>query len=207
MNFELFLVFAGIVFIIALIPGPNSLLVLFTALSDNKKNAFANVAGVGVGFIVHAFISALGLSIIIAQSVMAFTIIKWIGVLYLLWLGYSHIKAAIQYKNQLLLHNKQTNGIFKNFNKGLLTNLLNPKIVLFYLSIFPQFVNQNEVLKESLLLGLTQAFVVMSWFIVIILLAQYFKNFLTNHKNIKWLNYLSGCIFIIFSIKLAKERL
>ena len=135
MNIESILAFTAIVFVIAVIPGPNALLVLFTALSDKKSMAIANIAGVALGFIFHAFISALGLSLIIAQSAFAFTLLKWLGVLYLLWLGYTHIKSA-RNLTALSLTEKRNQSSFKDsFLKGLLTNMLNPKIVLFYLSI------------------------------------------------------------------------
>lgn len=207
MTFESLMAFAGIVFLIAVIPGPNALLVLFTALANNKLMAIANVAGVALGFIGHAFISALGLSILIAQSSIAFAMLKWIGVVYLLWLGWSNLKAGLQLKSLAVPEKKAVNSLAGNFIKGLLTNLLNPKIVLFYLSIFPQFVSQESVLTDSLVLGLTQAAVVSTWFLVVILLAQHFKKFLTNAKNARWLNFLSGSMFVAFSAKLATAKL
>ncbi|PAJ75431.1 homoserine lactone transporter [Pseudoalteromonas sp. NBT06-2] len=207
MTFESLMAFAGIVFLIAVIPGPNALLVMFTALAKNRLMAFANVAGVALGFIVHACISALGLSLLIAQSSMAFMALKWIGVIYLLWLGWSNLKAGLNLKLLNMPENKPINSLTNNFVKGLLTNLLNPKIVLFYLSIFPQFVSQKAVFTESLLLGFTQAIVVSSWFLVVILLARNFKEFLTNAKRTRWLNFISGGVFIAFSAKLATAKL
>lgn len=206
MSLESLLTFALIVFLIAIIPGPNALLVLFTAISDNKSRAFANVAGVASGFFIHAFISALGLSLILSQSVFFFTIIKFLGVLYLLYLGYTHIKAGWNFKSLDLTETKQKKGFINNFVKGLLTNLLNPKIVLFYLSIFPQFVGTSSVFQDSLLLGTIQAIVVSSWFFLIIVLAQNFKTFLKKAKNARILNYISGSIFILFSFKLASSK-
>jgi threonine/homoserine/homoserine lactone efflux protein len=169
--------------------------------------AFANVAGVALGFILHAFISALGLSLLIAQSSAAFMVLKWIGVVYLLWLGWSNLKAGLQLKSLREPPKQPVTSLASNFVKGLLTNLLNPKIVLFYLSIFPQFVSPNAVLTDSLLLGLTQAIVVSVWFFVVILGAQKFKTFLTNAKSARWLNFLSGSIFVAFSAKLATAKL
>jgi threonine/homoserine/homoserine lactone efflux protein len=97
--------------------------------------------------------------------------------------------------------------LFRNFIKGLLTNLLNPKIVLFYLSIFPQFVSKEAVLSESIILGSIQAIVVSLWFTVIILLAESFKKFFVNVRNARRLNFLSGGIFMLFSVKLATTEL
>jgi threonine/homoserine/homoserine lactone efflux protein len=207
MTFESLVVFASIVFLIAIIPGPNALLVLFTSLAKNRIMALANVAGVALGFIIHAFISALGLSLLITQSETAFIALQWLGILYLLWLGLNHIKAGVNLKPLNIPKTNQVNSLFRNFIKGLLTNLLNPKIVLFYLSIFPQFVSQDAVLSESLILGIIQAIVVSLWFGVVIILAESFKRFFVNAKNARRLNFLSGGIFIAFSAKLATTEL
>lgn len=207
MNIESILAFTAIVFVIAVIPGPNALLVLFTALSDKKSMAIANIAGVALGFIFHAFISALGLSLIIAQSALAFTLLKWLGVLYLLWLGYTHIKSA-RNLTALSLPEKRNQSSFKDsFLKGLLTNMLNPKIVLFYLSIFPQFVRQDSAISDSLILGVTQALVVSTWFCMIIIMAQAIRALLTNVKYAKILHYVSGSVFVAFGAKLASSKI
>lgn len=207
MNIETITLFAGIVFIIAVIPGPNALLVLFTALSQNRFLAFTNVIGVAIGFIVHAFISAQGLSFLLTQSSWAFMLLKWLGVAYLLWLGLNNILAGLK-RNSLVKETRtpQTDSFTGSFLKGLLTNLLNPKIVLFYLSIFPQFVSQESILFDSMLLGVTHALVVAIWFLVVILLAETFKYILTTAASVRWLNYISGSIFIAFSVKLANTK-
>ncbi|MCL1127247.1 LysE family translocator [Shewanella surugensis] len=136
LNVESWAAFTSIVLFIAVIPGPNALLVLFTALAKNRLMALANVAGVAFGFIVHAFISALGLSLLIAQSSMAFMMLKWIGVAYLLWLGWMNLTAGFHMKSLTTPQSHQSISVMSHFIKGLLTNLLNPKIILFYLFIY-----------------------------------------------------------------------
>lgn len=206
MSFESLLTFAAIVFFIAIIPGPNALLVLFTALSNNKSKAFANVAGVSCGFLIHAFISALGLSLLVSKSLIAFTLLKILGVFYLLYLGFTHFKAGYHLKSIAAPKSEEQKGLMKNFTKGLLTNLLNPKIILFYLSIFPQFVSSSNILEDSLFLGAIQALVVSFWFLIIILLSQYLKDFLSKAKNARFLNYFAGSVFVLFSYKLANSK-
>ncbi len=173
--------------------------------------ALSNVMGVALGFIGHALISALGLSLLIAKSSAAFAVLQWAGIVYLLWLGFSNIKSGLNLHSVAVsvndkVNNNPANGLVSNFFKGFLTNCLNPKIVLFYLSIFPQFVNPETALSDSLLLGAIHATVVSSWFIVIILLSQVCKRFLTNLKNARRLNFLSGSIFFAFSAMLAIDR-
>ncbi|EGU35664.1 LysE family translocator [Vibrio scophthalmi] len=209
MTIDTLVAFAGIVFFLAIIPGPNALLILYTSLTQGKRFAVVNTLGVSVGFLVHAFISAQGLSLLLSQSAMAFSIFKWLGVAYLFWLGINNVKAALN-QSELKIDPKKstlTPSLSSSFIKGLLTNLLNPKIVLFYLSIFPQFVSPQHILEQSMLLGLTQAMVVSSWFLVVILFASKLKAMLTTPKVTKWLNYVSGGLFVSFGVSLASARL
>ncbi len=93
--------------------------------------------------------------------------------------------------------------LYNQFFKGLLTNLLNPKIVLFYLSIFPQFVSMDKIVSDSLVLGGIQAAVVSTWFLVVILMADTFKRLLTQKRTSQWMNVVCGALFVGFSIQLA----
>ncbi|MGF1753853.1 LysE family translocator [Vibrio makurazakiensis] len=208
MSFESIWLFIVIVFFIAIIPGPNALLVLSTALTQRKLFAFINITGVSLGFIFHAFISANGISLLLTQSPTAFEALKWVGVLYLIWLGYNHFKAAKNAQDGVLaVVSAKGSNLSTHFVKGLLTNLLNPKIVLFYLSIFPQFVTQKSVMSDSLMLGAIQALVVAGWFLVVILLADTFKKLLTKKNTSRAMNATCGLIFIGFSIQLAVFQL
>ncbi|QUM76804.1 LysE family translocator [Moritella sp. 24] len=209
MTIHTLMAFAGIVFLLAIIPGPNALLILYTSLAQGKRLAFVNILGVGFGFLIHAFVSAQGLSLLLSQSAMAFNVFKWIGVGYLLWLGVSNIKNGLKLSLLTLEPNQRTvaPSLFSSFAKGLMTNLLNPKIVLFYLSIFPQFVSPAHILEQSMILGFVQALVVASWFLVVILFATKLKVLLTTPKVAKWLNYVSGGLFVSFGVSLASTRL
>ncbi|SON51661.1 LysE family translocator [Vibrio tapetis] len=209
MTIDTLVAFAGIVFLLAMIPGPNALLILYTSLSEGKRLAFVNVLGVSFGFLVHAFVSAQGLSLILSQSSTAFNIFKWLGVGYLFWLGVSHVTKGLK-QSESKMEPKQhaiNPSLMSSFIKGLLTNLLNPKIVLFYLSIFPQFISQQHILEQSMILGLVQALVVAGWFLVVILFATKLKALLTTPKIAKWLNYISGGLFVSFGVSLASTRL
>ncbi|WP_431786690.1 LysE family translocator [Vibrio harveyi] len=208
MNLDTFLAFGGIVFFLAIIPGPNALLILFTALTQSRRFAIANILGVALGFMIHAFVSAKGLSLLLSQSALAFNILKWMGVAYLVWLGINNLKSGLKLADQKLkLDRKVEEQTLKQaFVKGLLTNLLNPKIVLFYLSIFPQFVQPEHILEQSMILGALQAGIVASWYLFVIFFATKLKVLLTSSKTSKWLNYVSGALFISFGVGLANTR-
>ncbi len=208
MNLDTLLAFGGIVFFLAIIPGPNALLILFTALTQSRRFAIANILGVALGFMIHAFVSAKGLSLLLSQSALAFNILKWMGVAYLVWLGLNNLKSGLKLADQKLkLDRKVEEQTLKQaFVKGLLTNLLNPKIVLFYLSIFPQFVQPEHILEQSMILGALQAGIVASWYLFVIFFATKLKVLLTSSKTSKWLNYVSGALFISFGVGLANTR-
>ncbi|OQQ10436.1 homoserine lactone transporter [Vibrio splendidus] len=208
MSWDSIWLFIVIVFFIAIIPGPNALLVLSTALTQRKLFAFVNVLGVSCGFFFHAFISANGISLLLSNTPMAFEGLKWAGVLYLVWLGYNHFRAALRAQEGVLsVVSASGSKLYSQFFKGLLTNLLNPKIVLFYLSIFPQFVSTNAIVTDSLILGAIQASVVSMWFLVVILMADTFKRLLVQKRTSQMMNIVCGILFVGFSIQLALFQL
>ncbi|EDP59913.1 LysE family translocator [Vibrio sp. AND4] len=208
MNLDTLLAFSGIVFFLAIIPGPNALLILFTALTQNRRFAIANIFGVALGFLIHAFVSAKGLSLLLSQSALAFNALKWAGVGYLIWLGINNLKSGFKLENKKLQLNRkiEVQTLKQAFVRGLLTNLLNPKIVLFYLSIFPQFVQPEHILEQSMMLGALQASIVAIWFLFVIFFATKVKTLLTSSKTSKWLNYISGSLFIFFGLGLANTH-
>ncbi|MCK8086519.1 MULTISPECIES: LysE family translocator [Vibrio] len=208
MSWDSIWLFIVIVFFIAIIPGPNALLVLSTALTQRKLFAFVNVLGVSCGFFFHAFISANGISLLLSNTPMAFEGLKWAGVLYLVWLGYNHFRAALRAQEGVLsVVSASGSKLYNQFFKGLLTNLLNPKIVLFYLSIFPQFVSKDAIVTDSLMLGGIQASVVSMWFLVVILMADTFKRLLVQKRTSQMMNIVCGVLFVGFSIQLALFQL
>ncbi|CDT45516.1 LysE family translocator [Vibrio coralliirubri] len=208
MSWDSIWLFIVIVFFIAIIPGPNTLLVLSTALTQRKLFAFVNVLGVSCGFFFHAFISANGISLLLSNTPMAFEGLKWAGVLYLVWLGYNHFRAALRAQEGVLsVVSASGSKLYSQFFKGLLTNLLNPKIVLFYLSIFPQFVSTDAIVTDSLILGAIQASVVSMWFLVVILMADTFKRLLVQKRTSQMMNIVCGILFVGFSIQLALFQL
>ena len=209
MTIDTLIAFAGITFLLAIVPGPNALLILHTSITAGKRCALANIFGFAVGFFIHAFISAKGLSLLMSQSATAFTLFKWVGVIYLLWLGFSNIRSWLRMTKIELDTQKvpKAETLSSGFIKGLLTNLLNPKIVLFYLSIFPQFVEPEFILEQSMLLGGVQSLVVGSWFVVVIFFATKLKAWLSAPKTSRWLNYVSGTLFIGFGATLTNTRI
>ncbi|CAK2122796.1 LysE type translocator [Vibrio crassostreae] len=128
--------------------------------------------------------------------------------LYLVWFGYNHFRAALRaQEGELSVVGASGSKLYNQFFKGLLTNLLSPKIVLFYLSIFPQFVSKDTFVSDSLMLGGIQAIVVSMWFLVVILMADTFKRLLVQKRTSQMMNIVCGVLFVGFSIQLALFQL
>ena len=189
-------------------PGPKCAVGIKHSLNSKEAVRICERVGRVMWFLFHAFISANGISLLLSNTPMAFEGLKWAGVLYLVWLGYNHFRAALRAQEGVLYAVSASGSkLYNQFFKGLLTNLLNPKIVLFYLSIFPQFVSTDAIVTDSLILGAIQASVVSMWFLVVILMADTFKRLLVQKRTSQMMNIVCGILFVGFSIQLALFQL
>lgn len=165
------LLFALASLIMVLSPGPNMIYLISRSLSQGKKAGIISLFGVMIGFLFHILLVSFGLTAIFFAVPYAFVVVKFLGVGYLLYLAYSSVKS----KNQIFNGNPnlKKDTPFKLFNIGLLTNILNPKMAIFYLSFFPQFIKleTGSVLGQSLQLGATQIIISFTINLLIVLSA------------------------------------
>ena len=141
MSIEIWLTFVAVVFVFAIIPGPTVILVVGQAISHGKKSVSPLVAGVLIGDFVAMTLSLLGLGAILATSATLFFILKWFGVLYLIYLGIKAWNEDVVI-NEDLLQSTHLSKI-KMFKSSFLVTALNPKGIVFFVVFFPQFINQN----------------------------------------------------------------
>jgi len=189
--------------IIILMPGTGVIYTISTGIMGSKKDCLAAAVGCTAGIIPHLAASIVGLSAIFHTSALLFQVIKMIGTAYLLFLGFGMIKNS----NEVMINegNKENNRL-KIISKGVLINLLNPKLTLFFFSFLPQFILDKEkgylyqmVLLSVIFMGLT-----LIVFILYGLLANRFKTIITSSKNInRRLQQLFGVFFIGLAAKLA----
>ncbi len=151
------LVFALASLIMVLSPGPNMIYLISRSLSQGKQAGIISLFGVICGFLFHILMVSFGLTAIFFAVPYAFVVVKFLGVGYLLYLAYSTIKSDRKniFETNTTL---KTDRPLKLFNIGLLTNVLNPKMALFYLSFFPQFIKPEygSILSQSFQLGIVQ---------------------------------------------------
>jgi len=201
---ENFWVFAVAGLLLNLTPGNDMLYVIARSSGQGTKAGVISALGIGAGCIVHILAAVIGLSALIAQSALAFDIIKYMGAAYLVYLG---IRSVVKKKHSITIdkHLKQL-SYHKIFWQGVMTNVLNPKVALFFLAFLPQFitVHQGETSLQILFLGI--------WFdvvgtIVNVLVALLFGKIgawlSTSPGFVQWQERITGMILIGLGIKVA----
>jgi RhtB (resistance to homoserine/threonine) family protein len=202
-NFYLFIITC--VFLIIL-PGPDTAIMTKNTLTVGKQGGFKTMIGICCALSIHTLTAIVGLSAIIAKSALLFSIFKYIGAVYLIYLG---IKSLWTLRNQ-----ETTETVVKikykntsSFKQGFLTNLLNPKIAVFFLTFLPQFVNPgSHTFMPFLILGMTYIVLTIVWYLFYIYLLNQISAFMKKPKTQKVIEGITGTILIGFGIKLALEK-
>lgn len=188
--------------VIILMPGTGVIYTVSTGITGSKKDCIAAAIGCTAGIIPHLIASIVGLSAIFHTSALLFHVIKMIGIAYLLFLGFGMIR-----NNGGLKINEGTKeeNKFKIMTKGILINLLNPKLTLFFFSFLPQFIlKENNYLYQMMLLSIVFMGLTFIIFVLYGLLANYFKTIINSSaKMTRRLQQLFGIVFIGLAAKLA----
>jgi len=201
MSVGLWLAFVAAAAVIAITPGPGSILVLATGLRYSYGVVFRVLMGLELALLVHLGIVALGLGAVLAASSTAFLVMKIIGAVYLVWLGIQKWRAKAEPVDASRLH-FATNG--KLFRQGLLVNLTNPKAVIFIAALVPQFINANAPqLPQYLIIGATMVGVDVCIMTVYALLAGRFRYWFQNAQMLRLQNRLFGGLFVSAGVLLA----
>lgn len=191
-----------------IMPGPDSLLIMTRSATQGWRAGSAAALGIGTGTFVHIFAAALGLSAILATSAAAFTVVKLLGAAYILYLAVG------------MLLSKRGDGVEKTltvaplplrriYAQGILTNVLNPKVALFFLAFVPQFIDANAPHKALAFLILGAIFNIngMLWCHALALFtAQARARLKLNPAVTLWLNRATGGLFVWLGVKLALAK-
>jgi len=203
-NFGLFLA-AGI--LLNLTPGPDTVYILGRSVAQGHGAGVASALGICVGSIFHTCAAALGLSAILATSALAFSAIKLLGGAYLLFLG---VKILLDRRKRLSLpSNFRWRTTAAAFRQGVLTNILNPKVALFFLAFLPQFIDptSNSKIAAFLALGLTFVTTGTIWCLILAWFASSLSERLrTNETIAQWLNRTAGALFVFLGLRLAVSK-
>ena len=196
-----------------LTPGPDVLFVVSQSLRAGRRAGMVAALGVAVGIFVHILAAGLGLSAVLASSATAFTVLKWLGVAYLLYVGWTLLglqspKNATENRANYVAATRpeSQNDYLKIARQGFWTNALNPKVALFFLAFVPQFISADAANKPLtfVLLGLLFNLNSLPVNLGYALLAAWAGTRLQRWRGgIRWFERLAGTLFIGFGLKLA----
>ncbi len=198
--------FAGI--LLNLTPGSDTMYVLGRSISQGKKAGIYSALGIGAGCIVHILLATFGLSIIIRESRLLFDIIKYLGAAYLFYLGVRMWLEKSENKFEVTRTDEHLN-LRQVFFSGAITNILNPKVAIFFIAFLPQFVRPDypHPALPFFILGCTFNFTGVLWLLVLAVFASSMTTRIKENFRIKtWLDRLTGAVFILLGVKLALQR-
>lgn len=200
------LLFAGAALLMVLTPGPNMIYLISRSICQGRAAGVVSLFGVVAGFFVHMLAAAIGLSAIFLAVPLAYELLKGLGALYLLWLAWEAVKPGA--RSPFEPRTLPPDSPRRLFLMGFLTNLLNPKVAVFYLSIFPQFIDtaRGAVFLQSLTLGVTQIGVSFAVNLLIALSAAGIAGWFA--RNPFWLatqRYVMGGVLAALAVRLALE--
>jgi len=209
------LAFIPVALLLTLIPGADTALVTRNALALGLRGARWTILGILTGCLIHATASALGLSAILATSARAYETVKLMGAAYLVWLGIQTIRAASDRGYGSLDSAQQVEGSAPDatshgthpFVQGFLTNILNPKVALFYLTFLPQFIPADApVLRRSLLLAMIHNVLGFAWLSLYARFVDRLRTALTRPVVKAWLERVTGAALVALGARLAWDR-
>lgn len=193
--------------LLAIIPGPDNIFVLTQSIFQGKKSGLIIMLGLCTGLIFHTLAVTLGVAVVFQTSIFAFTILKIIGAMYLLYLAWQIFKAGNQ---KIDTKNNNANIDYKKlYYRGIIMNITNPKVSIFFLAFLPQFTNPNlgSIPLQMLLLGILFLIAALLVFSLIALYsAKLGKIINKSDKSQKILNKLVSLVFVALAIKLISTK-
>lgn len=194
------LTFIVMTLFVVMSPGIDTALITKRTIADGRKAGFQMAFGITAGSLGHTLAATLGLSAILMQSALAFTMIKWLGAIYLIYLG---ITAFLPKQNdsvkkkQIFIKQKSA------FQEGLFSNLLNPKVAIFFLTFLPQFLTSaDRAMIDLFLMGCTYALLSIIWFVVYVICLHFIREWLVSPAVQNWMEKATGIVLVGFGIKL-----
>ncbi|MGC5327481.1 LysE family translocator [Brevibacillus sp. SYSU BS000544] len=195
--------FLGAAIVLTLMPGPDNLFTLAQSIAKGKYAGIFTTLGLCTGLLVHITTATIGISAVIYQSALAFTVIKYAGAAYLLFLAY---KSFSEKSSSINLTNEDTLDYKSLYKKGIIMNLLNPKVSLFFLAFFPQFINyeNGNASIQMLVYGIIFLVQTLVIFTFISMFAGKVGYFLRKNPSLsKKINIIQGSLYAIIGLKIA----
>ncbi|MDF3837321.1 LysE family translocator [Cupriavidus basilensis] len=202
------MLFVGASLVLCLVPGQDMLFLLGRTIAQGRAAGLCAAFGINLGAYVHLLVAVTGLSALVLASATAFTVVKFVGAVYLVYLGWGALRA----KGRFMLSEggASKSALHRIFWQGLLSDVLNPKVALFYIALLPQFMSAHDPhpVKHLLELGVTGYMVGITTSVTYVFLASEMTRALRRNQTISaWLTKAMGALFVGLGVKLATEKL
>ena len=208
MDLQSYWLFVCASIILCVVPGPDMIYLLSRSIAQGRKAGVAAAIGINLGGYFHLLAAILGISAIIAASSVAFSILKWCGALYLFYIG---LQALMSRESPIIKADNQSEGrsLRAIFWQGFISDALNPKVAIFFISLLPQFIQPEagNTLTQLVLLGLTVNVIALSINLLFVVFAGAVTIHLRQSNRLSLLlNKLMGVVFIGLGLRLANEQ-
>jgi threonine/homoserine/homoserine lactone efflux protein len=198
------LTFAVVAGVVTVTPGLDTALVLRAALTRDRREAAATAAGIVAGLFVWGAAAAVGVSALLTASEVAYDVLRFAGAAYLLWFGGRLVVRAVRGAVEAERQGAQAGSVWSAARTGLATNLLNPKVGLFYAALLPQFLPAGtDPLLAGLLLAGVHAVLSIAWFALLISLAGALSRWLRRPATVRGIDGITGATLIGVGVRLA----
>ncbi|MGW1072534.1 LysE family translocator [Streptomyces sp. NPDC002537] len=201
--------FAVVVGLLTLTPGLDTALILRTAALGERRRAWGAVLGIQTGTMIWGALASLGVTALLAASPVAYEVLRWAGVGYLTWMGARMLRDTWRRRGEAGAvapeePGERPGGLLAGWRRGLLTNLLNPKMGVFYVAVLPQFIPAGSShVVMGLLLASVHVLLALVWSTVLIVCAQAMRGWLRKPVARRVLDRVTGAVIVGFGVKLA----
>ena len=199
--------FVSATMVVVVAPGPDTVYILTESLRSGRYAGVAAACGTATGILAHTTAAVLGLAAILRTSAVAYTVVRYLGVAYLIYLGVQTLRNDEEFEIQDDFAEEST-SLRRSYRQAVTVNITNPKVAVFVLAFFPQFVSQttNTALQMSIL-GVTYATLSVLYLCIVVAFASGVRHIVVDSKTIsRVMQYASGSVLVGFGVKLATEK-
>jgi threonine/homoserine/homoserine lactone efflux protein len=197
---------AGVILLAAMSPGPDFVIMLRNVLSGGRRAGMACAAGIASGVLAWAVVTSIGIAGLLAASAVAFTVVKLVGAAYLVLLGVQALLAARRGGYEQAEEPKveqARRSAFTAYRQGLITNLFNPKVAVFFVALWPQFLPHEATATDTAILTVVAGMTSLVWFIVLANVVTALRGFLTASKVRRTIDAVMGTLLVGIGVRIA----
>jgi threonine/homoserine/homoserine lactone efflux protein len=194
---------SGVILVAAMSPGPDFVIVTRSAALSGRRAGLACAAGIASGVFAWSVVTGLGMAGLLAASAVAFTVVKLAGAAYLVLLGVRSLLAARRGRYEGADISASVRGPAAAFRQGLLTNLLNPKVAVFFIALLPQFLPAEPTMLDTVALGAVAATVSLVWFTVLVTVVGAMRALFTRVRVRRVIDAVMGGLLVALGVRIA----